>query len=263
MEPSRILRFTDVIRDVTSDFRIPVGSGSGPQVGYVAENSASITDTAATWRTVAPEPHALVGTMDYTELSNIRTGGFVSRRLGEGFGAALAAMVDNSIISGSGSGAAPAGLAAAATTTTKEENKVNLVGIASGGITWAKIVEIEGAVKRNGPFGNYIYVPVNTIYSAMRTTPRATGQGGFIINDVNVELKTGAIDGTPVIMSDHVAAKTIWYGPFDQCVVPFWGFVVTGNFREPANPLRNRIFILQYHDVVFRRLDLYAKGLQA
>ena len=261
-EPSRILKYCDVIRDVTSDFRIPVGSGSGPQVTYIAETGTP-TATTATWRTVAPEPHALLGTMDYTELSNIRTGGFVSRRLGEGFGAALANMVDGAIVVGDGTGANPTGLNAAATTTTAEENKVNSVAIASSGITWAKVVELEGAVKRNGPFTNYIYVVANNIYGNMRTTPRAAGQGGFIINDVNQEMKTGAIDGTPVLMSDHMPTKRLLYGPFDQCVVPFWGFIVTGNYRNPANPLQNKIFILQYHDVVFRRLDLFAKGVQA
>ena len=129
VEPSKFMQFTDVIRDVTSDFRIPVGSGSGPQVTYVAEDAATLTDTAATWRTVAPAPHALVGTMDYTELSNIRTGGFVSRRLGEGFGMAISSKVDNTIIQGTGVGAIPQGLNAKTTGT--GENQVRTEAVAN------------------------------------------------------------------------------------------------------------------------------------
>ena len=253
VEPSKFLTHCDVLRDATSDFKIPIGSGSGPQVTYLAENTDTITDTSATWKTVSPTPNAMLATMPYTELSNIRTQGFVGRRLSEGFGAALANKVDNSVIAGSGVAPIPRGLDA---TTGSPNIKAHSYATADG-ITWEDIVAIEGSVKRDGPFRNYLFAVSKQVYGMLRVVVRAAGQGGFIINDVNEELMTGAIDGTPVISSEHVPDNELFYGPFNQIVVPFWGFLVAGSFREQSNPLRNRVFVLQYHDVTVKRNDLF------
>ena len=102
LEPSYVMAMTDVVPNVTSDFRIPRGAGAGPQVTWVAENLATLQDTSALFDTVAPVPKVLLGTMPYTDLSNIRTGGFVQRRVSAGFGQALAAGIDKSILVGAG-----------------------------------------------------------------------------------------------------------------------------------------------------------------
>ena len=135
---------------------------------------------------------------------------------------------------------------------------------------WDDVVAIEETPTRLAQ-GRYAHVWSKQLFSLGRTTVRAAGQGGFIFDNSRYEGAGGdmraigraSIDGVNVYRDEDLADNALIFGAWNMIVTALWGFVVAGSFREQANVLRNRIFILQYLDAVNTRPEAFVTGVQA
>ena len=122
--------------------------------------------------------------------------------------AAINLAVDLAAIDGSGASNQPTGIL-----NTSSIGSVDM----SGGITWAKCVELETDVAAaNADLASMAYLTNATIVGSLKTIKKDAGSGIFL-------LENGQLNGYNVARSNQVPAATMIFGAFSQLILAFWG----------------------------------------
>jgi len=84
--------------------------------------------------------------------------------------------------------------------------------------TWAKLVAMETAVDlANALDGNFVYVMGAGLRGSCKTTVKATGQMGWLMDE------SGRVNSYPVLNSNQMAAGECIFGRFADLIVAMWG----------------------------------------
>lgn len=123
----------------------------------------------------------------------------------------ISLLIDLAGLKGTASGGQPRGI-----TLTSGINSGNWA--AANTPTWAEIVAMETAVDvANALIGNFAYVMGAGLRGTCKTTVKADGQGGFLIDP------DGKLNGYGVQNSNQMAAGECIFGRFNDLLIGMWG----------------------------------------
>ncbi len=158
--------------------------------------------------------------------------------------AVVALAIDLAALKGTASGGQPRGITLTSGINSGHWDTANTP-------TWAKLVAMETAVDlANALDGNFVYVMGAGLRGTCKTTVKATGQLGWLMEN------DGTINGYRVINSNQMAAGECIFGRFADLLIGMWGGLdlqVNPYIEALEKAGAIRVTALQDVDVVVRR----------
>ena len=124
--------------------------------------------------------------------------------------------------------------------------------VATGALSWSKIVDMEVAILQNRAmdYGRRAYVCETSAWGSMKTTDKSAGAGRFIIDSepsiFNLGMPTGMMNNYPVLQTTLLGSNNVlftdWYG---NMKVPMWsGYEFS--LDNITNPLQPRLTMYKF-----------------
>lgn len=121
--------------------------------------------------------------------------------------------------------------------------------------TYKEILKLKASVDKTGiqPLGVGAYIMNNTMKAELEATPKDTGSGRMIIEN-------GAINGTPVFVTEYVADNTVYFGYFGYTLVGQFGAVnITVDPYTKASANITRFILNTDYDIKTPRPEAFGK----
>ena len=180
---------------------------AGQSGSWLAEGGAP-TAADQTFGTLALAPKTVAADTNIGMQAIIQSNPSIEALVMSDLMAAINLAVDLAAIDGSGASNQPTGIL-----NTSSIGSVDM----SGGITWAKCVELETDVAAaNADLASMAYLTNATIVGSLKTIKKDAGSGIFL-------LENGQLNGYNVARSNQVPAATMIFGAFSQLILAFWG----------------------------------------
>ena len=180
---------------------------AGQSGSWLAEGGAP-TAADQTFGTLALSPKTVAADTNIGMQAIIQSNPSIEALVMSDLMAAINLAVDLAAIDGSGASNQPTGIL-----NTSSIGSVDM----SGGITWAKCVELETDVAAaNADLASMAYLTNATIVGSLKTIKKDAGSGIFL-------LENGQLNGYNVARSNQVPAATMIFGAFSQLILAFWG----------------------------------------
>ena len=244
---------------LSGDVTIPALNAK-TNVGFVAENAASGSEGAPTFRQVSMAPKTCTQYVDLSRKLMLQSDPSVEQIIRDDMLRQFAAKIDEVAIEGGGSNE-PTGI-----TQTSGIGSVAM-GTNGGAVTYAKLVDLESEVAiDNALGGNLAFLTNPKVVGKMRQTPRqASGvEGNFILNDANTILGYGVTSSTLVPgdltkgTSSGVCSAVLFGNFADLMIGMFGGLDVLVNPFASGGTGATRIEMYQDVDVAVRHAQSFA-----
>lgn len=235
-----------VISGLVGNVAIPRKTGAS-SVYWVGENVAP-TEGALTFDQVTMSPKTVAAFVDYSRKLMIQSSPDIETLVRSDLAEGIALELDRVGLYGLGSANQPLGL--------KGTTGVQTTDLAAGAPTWAEIVGLESLVNaaNAGDLGVMKYITNATGQGNLKTTPKATNQAIFLMED-------GQCNGYDVMMSNQVASGDHWFGVWNQLMFGFWSgldLLVDPYTGSAAGTVR--VIAHQDADVGVRQPTAFARG---
>lgn len=186
---------------------IPKQTGSATFY-WVAEDGEP-TDTDILFSTVQMSPKTIATAVPITRRLMIQSTPDIETLVRDDIMRGLSLGLDNALLKGSGAANQPTGI-------------INTAGIGavdiSGGVNWAKIVELETDVaEANADAATMAYLMRPAMRGTLKTTEKATGTAQFLWGE------GGMVNGYNAAVTTEMIAGDILFGDFSQAMVGLWG----------------------------------------
>ena len=244
---------------LSGDVTIPALNAK-TNVGFVAENAASGSEGAPTFRQVSMAPKTCTQYVDLSRKLMLQSDPSVEQIVRDDMVRQFAAKIDEVAIEGGGSNE-PTGI-----TQTSGIGSVAM-GTNGGAVTYAKLVDLESEVAIDNALGGSLAFLTNPkVVGKMRQTPRqASGvEGNFILNDTNTILGYGVTSSTLVPSdltkgSSSGVCSAVLFGNFADLIIGmFGGLDVLVNPFASNGTGATRIEMYQDVDVAVRHAQSFA-----
>ena len=216
--------------------------------GWISTEGGAASESEFTDGSVTMTPKTLGAFTDLTRLMMMQSSLDIEALVRDDLSRALALAIDLGALQGSGSSGQPTGI--------KNVSGVNKpTSFAAANPTFAEVVALETAVAEdNALLGNLAYILPASMYGALKTTAKASGQGLFV-----VEQPGNTINGYRAIVSNQVTSGDLFFGNFADLLVGMYGGLdILVDPYSSASSGNVRIRALQTVDVAVRNAVSFA-----
>lgn len=198
------------VTGLIGDVDIPKQIGSA--TFYWVVDDVAATDSDLTFTTVQLRPKTIATAVPITRRLMIQSTPDIEALVRDDIMLGLSLGIDNALFKGSGVGEEPTGI-------------INQAGIGSvdisagaGGVTWAKIVELETDIgEANVNADTIAYVMRPSMRGLLKTTEKAANTAQFIWGD------NGLVNGYRAAVTTEMPTGDILAGDFSKAMVGMWG----------------------------------------
>ena len=253
--------FIDVLRNASSvmqagstmlsglkgNVTIPKKTASS-SAGWISTEGGAASESEFTDGSVTMTPRTLGAFTDLTRLMMMQSSLDIEALVRDDLSRAIALAIDLGALQGSGSSGQPTGI--------KNVSGVNKpTSFAAANPTFAEVVALETAVAEdNALLGNLAYILPASMYGALKTTAKASGQGLFV-----VEQPGNTINGYRGIVSNQVTSGDLFFGNFADLLIGMYGGLdILVDPYSSASSGNVRIRALQTVDVAVRNAVSFA-----
>ena len=216
--------------------------------GWISSEGGAASESEFTDGSVTMTPRTLGAFTDLTRLMMMQSSLDIEALVRDDLSRAIALAIDLGALAGSGSSGQPTGI--------KNVSGVNKpTSFAAANPTFAEVVALETAVAEdNALLGNLAYILPASMYGALKTTAKASGQGLFV-----VEQPGNTINGYRGIVSNQVTSGDLFFGNFADLLIGMYGGLDILVDPYTASSSGNvRIRALQTVDVAVRNAVSFA-----
>ena len=216
--------------------------------GWISSEGGAASESEFTDGSVTMTPRTLGAFTDLTRLMMMQSSLDIEALVRDDLSRAIALAIDLGALAGSGSSGQPTGI--------KNVSGVNKpTSFAAANPTFAEVVALETAVAEdNALLGNLAYILPASMYGALKTTAKASGQGLFV-----VEQPGNTINGYRAIVSNQVTAGDLFFGNFADLLIGMYGGLdILVDPYSSASSGNVRIRALQTVDVAVRNAVSFA-----
>lgn len=216
--------------------------------GWISSEGGAASESEFTDGSVTMTPRTLGAFTDLTRLMMMQSSLDIEALVRDDLSRAIALAIDLGALQGSGSSGQPTGI--------KNVSGVNKpTSFAAANPTFAEVVALETAVAEdNALLGNLAYILPASMYGALKTTAKASGQGLFV-----VEQPGNTINGYRGIVSNQVTSGDLFFGNFADLLIGMYGGLDILVDPYTASSSGNvRIRALQTVDVAVRNAVSFA-----
>jgi HK97 family phage major capsid protein len=185
---------------------------AGASAGWISTEGGAASESEPTFGQVTMTPKTLGAFTDITRLMMMQSSPDIEALVRDDLSRAIALAIDLGGLAGSGSSGQPTGI--------KNVSGVNKpTSFAAATPTFAEVVALETAVAEdNALLGNLAYILPASMYGALKTTAKASGQGLFV-----VEQPGNTINGYRAIVSNQVTSGDLFFGNFADLLIGMYG----------------------------------------
>lgn len=185
---------------------------AGSSAGWISTEGGAASESEPTFGQVTMTPKTLGAFTDITRLMMMQSSPDIEALVRDDLSRAIALAIDLGALQGSGSSGQPTGI--------KNVSGVNKpTSFAAASPTFAEVVALETAVAEdNALLGNLAYILPASMYGALKTTAKASGQGLFV-----VEQPGNTINGYRAIVSNQVTSGDLFFGNFADLLIGMYG----------------------------------------
>ena len=253
--------FIDVLRNASSVMQAGATMLSGlkgnvtipkktaaSSAGWISTEGGASSESEFTDGSVTMTPRTLGAFTDLTRLMMMQSSLDIEALVRDDLSRAIALAIDLGGLQGSGSSGQPTGI--------KNVSGVNKpTSFAAANPTFAEVVALETAVAEdNALLGNLAYILPASMYGALKTTAKASGQGLFV-----VEQPGNTINGYRAIVSNQVTSGDLFFGNFADLLIGMYGGLdILVDPYSSASSGNVRIRALQTVDVAVRNAVSFA-----
>lgn len=246
-----------VFQGLNGDLKLPRKTGV-EAFAWEGETDAN-AETTPTYDNVTLSPKRVGGFVDLSKQLMLQSVFNIEQEVNRSINMGFSVEVDNKAIQGSGSGSIPEGI-------------LNVTGIGSsdigtngGAITWAAVTGNEKEVRKDNVSGPYSYITNAQVVNAMKTTPKDSGSGSFIL-----PAEVGdALNGYPLYVTENVpndltkgtgtALSALIFGRFNDLLIGQWGgFEILFDPYTQATSGMNRMVFNAYLDIKVRHAESFS-----
>lgn len=216
--------------------------------GWISTEGGAASESEFTDGSVTMTPRTLGAFTDLTRLMMMQSSLDIEALVRDDLSRAIALAIDLGALQGSGSSGQPTGI--------KNVSGVNKpTSFAAANPTFAEVVALETAVAEdNALLGNLAYILPASMYGALKTTAKASGQGLFV-----VEQPGNTINGYRAIVSNQVTSGDLFFGNFADLLIGMYGGLdILVDPYSSASSGNVRIRALQTVDVAVRNAVSFA-----
>jgi HK97 family phage major capsid protein len=216
--------------------------------GWISTEGGAASESEPTFGQVTMTPKTLGAFTDITRLMMMQSSPDIEALVRDDLSRAIALAIDLGGLQGSGSSGQPTGV--------KNTSGVNKpTSFAAATPTFAEVVALETAVAEdNALLGNLAYILPASMYGALKTTAKASGQGLFV-----VEQPGNTINGYRAIVSNQVTSGDLFFGNFADLLIGMYGGLdILVDPYTSSNTGTVRIRALQTVDVAVRHAVSFA-----
>jgi HK97 family phage major capsid protein len=216
--------------------------------GWISSEGGAASESEFTDGSVTMTPRTLGAFTDLTRLMMMQSSLDIEALVRDDLSRAIALAIDLGALAGSGSSGQPTGI--------KNVSGVNKpTSFAAANPTFAEVVALETAVAEdNALLGNLAYILPASMYGALKTTAKASGQGLFV-----VEQPGNTINGYRAIVSNQVTSGDLFFGNFADLLIGMYGGLdILVDPYSSASSGNVRIRALQTVDVAVRNAVSFA-----
>jgi HK97 family phage major capsid protein len=216
--------------------------------GWISSEGGAASESEFTDGSVTMTPKTLGAFTDLTRLMMMQSSLDIEALVRDDLSRAIALAIDLGALAGSGSSGQPTGI--------KNVSGVNKpTSFAAANPTFAEVVALETAVAEdNALLGNLAYILPASMYGALKTTAKASGQGLFV-----VEQPGNTINGYRAIVSNQVTSGDLFFGNFADLLIGMYGGLdILVDPYSSASSGNVRIRALQTVDVAVRNAVSFA-----
>lgn len=252
--------FIDVLRNASSvmqagatmlsglsgDVKIPRKTAASA-ASWISTEGGDAAQTEPTFGQVTMSPKTLGAFTDITRLMMMQSSLDIEALVRNDLTTALALAIDNGALQGAGTSGAPTGI--------KNTSGINTpTAFAAANPTFAEVVAMETAVAEdNALMGNLAYILPAGMYGALKTTPKDSGSGQFVVEPGNT------INGYRAIVSNQVTAGDLYFGNFADLLIGMYGGLdLTVDPYTHSTSGTVRLVALQTVDVAVRHAVSFA-----
>ena len=221
---------------------------AGSSAGWISTEGGASSESEFTDGSVTMTPRTLGAFTDLTRLMMMQSSLDIEALVRDDLSRAIALAIDLGALQGSGSSGQPTGI--------KNVSGVNKpTSFAAANPTFAEVVALETAVAEdNALLGNLAYILPASMYGALKTTAKASGQGLFV-----VEQPGNTINGYRAIVSNQVTSGDLFFGNFADLLIGMYGGLdILVDPYSSASSGNVRIRALQTVDVAVRNAVSFA-----
>jgi len=229
-----------IIPGLVGDVDIPKGLNEA-SFGWLTEGGDNDTSPTYSATTVQLSPQDIGGALGFTRKMMKQTGNpaiesIIRDSLNNGIGVFL----DKQVLVGTQTGAS--GLTTQASFTTGDTV-----------VSWADIVDLESQVAtQNADFGSLGYVCGPSVRGILKSTVKASGQGGFLMDT------DGSVNGYKTMVTSN-ASTNLYFGNWNDILIPMWGgvdIVVDPYTNVKSGGIVLRAFLAT--DIAYRNTESFA-----
>ena len=215
--------------------------------GWISTEGGASSESEPTFGQVTMTPRTLGAFTDITRLMMMQSSPDIEALIRNDLSTGIALAIDDGALEGSGSSGQPTGI--------KNTSGVNKpTSFAAANPTFAEVVALETAVAEdNALLGNLSYILPASMYGALKTTVKVTGQAQFVVEP------GGTINGYRAIVSNQVTSGDLYFGNFSDLLIGMYGGLdITVDPYTSSNTGTVRIVALQTVDVAVRHAVSFA-----
>jgi HK97 family phage major capsid protein len=215
--------------------------------GWISTEGGASSESEPTFGQVTMTPRTLGAFTDITRLMMMQSSPDIEALIRNDLSTGIALAIDDGALEGSGSSGQPTGI--------KNTSGVNKpTSFAAATPTFAEVVALETAVAEdNALLGNLSYILPASMYGALKTTVKVTGQAQFVVEP------GGTINGYRAIVSNQVTSGDLYFGNFSDLLIGMYGGLdITVDPYTSSNTGTVRIVALQTVDVAVRHAVSFA-----
>lgn len=227
---------------------VDIPKQTGTSTFYWLGEDGEPTDSDVDFGTVQMRPNTIAGAVPMTRRLLMQSSPQIEGLIRDDLLSGLALGLDAALLKGTGVGNEPTGI-------------INTSGIGSvdltGGVTWAKILEMEADVaEANADADGMAYIMRPTMRQVLKSTEKASSTGKFIWED-------GMVNDYRAAVTTQMVPNDILFGDFSQAMMGLWGaldLVPDKSTKAKSGGLVLRVFqdadVAVRHPTAFSYADL-------
>jgi HK97 family phage major capsid protein len=216
---------------------------------WIATEGNPATESEPTFGQVTMTPKTVGAFTDITRLMMMQSSPDIEALIRNDLSTGIALAIDDGALDGNPAGGSgePTGI--------RNVSGVNKPSSFAAAVpTFAEVVALETAVAEdNALMGNLAYILPASMYGALKTAVKVTGQAQFIVEP------GGTINGYRAIVSNQVTSGDLFFGNFSDLLIGMYGGLdITVDPYTSSNTGTVRIVALQTVDVAVRHAVSFA-----
>lgn len=217
--------------------------------GWIATEGNPAAESEPTFGQVTMSPKTVGAFTDITRLMMMQSSPDIEALIRNDLSTGIALAIDDGALDGNPAGGSgePTGI--------RNQSGVNKPSSFAAAVpTFAEVVALETAVAEdNALMGNLAYLMPASMYGALKTAVKVTGQAQFIVEP------GGTVNGYRAIVSNQVTAGDLFFGNFSDLLIGMYGGLdITVDPYTSSNTGTVRIVALQTVDVAVRHAVSFA-----